>query len=268
MTFKLPAYVAPDFKEPLFANAPDVKFAPAEIDGAAPLNFHATSIFPEYYKVNGEWKLAIESRMDCVVSLRDEALAVVEPRNLKKGDLVALGRTENCEDGIFLHSNPFLSDSSEREIFGFRHGRSRETAFSMDYDNLYSLLRHEKENGFILWVMGPAFAFDYDARRAMQALADAGFVNGLLAGNALATHDMEAGYFKTALGQDIYTQQAVRNGHYHHLDLINRVRLAGSIEAFLEESNASNGIMYSLVKNNIPYVLTGSIRDDGPLPGV
>jgi hypothetical protein len=206
--------------------------------------------------------------MDCVVSLREEGLAVVEPRNLKKGDLVALGRTENCEDGIYLHSNPFLTDSSEREIFGFRHGRSRETAFSMDYDNLYALLRHERENGFILWVMGPAFAFDYDARRAMQALADAGYVNGLLAGNALATHDMEAGYFKTALGQDIYTQQAVRNGHYHHLDLINRVRLAGSIEAFLEESKASNGIMYSLVKNNIPYVLTGSIRDDGPLPGV
>jgi hypothetical protein len=102
----------------------------------------------------------------------------------------------------------------------------------------------------------------------MQALADEGFVHGLLAGNALATHDLEAGYFKTALGQDIYTQRVVKNGHYHHLDLINRVRMAGSIKEFIEDERIKDGIMPSLISNGIPFVLTGSIRDDGPLPEV
>jgi len=116
--------------------------------------------------------------------------------------------------------------------------------------------------------MGPAFAFDYDARRAMQALVENGYAHGLLAGNALATHDLEAALLHTALGQDIYTGHSRPNGHYNHLDIINKVRLSGSIPAFLEDHQIDNGIMYSVVRNHIPFVLTGSIRDDGPLPEV
>ena len=103
---------------------------------------------------------------------------------------------------------------------------------------------------------------------AMQSLIEHGFVHGLLAGNALATHDLEAGLLGTALGQDIYTQRSMPNGHYHHLDVINKVRRAGSIPAFLERYGVSDGILYGLVKQKIPFVLTGSIRDDGPLPEV
>lgn len=65
--------------------------------------------------------------------------------------------------------------------------------------------------------MGPAFAFDRDARRAMQAIVENGYVHGLMAGNALATHDLEGAYLHTALGQDIYTQKSMPNGHYNHL---------------------------------------------------
>ncbi|MBQ4050830.1 MAG: hypothetical protein IJD13_04315, partial [Oscillospiraceae bacterium] len=152
--------------------------------------------------------------------------------------------------------------------FVFRQGRSRETSYARDYDRLIELLKHEKEHGNILWVMGPAFAFDYDARRAMQALVENGYAHGLLAGNALATHDLEAALLHTALGQDIYTGRSQPNGHYNHLDIINKVRLSGSIPAFLEDHLIDNGIMYSVVRNHIPFVLTGSIRDDGPLPEV
>ena len=114
--------------------------------------------------------------------------------------------------------------------------------------------------------MGPAFAFDADARRAMEAMVENGYVDGLMAGNALATHDLEGAMFHTALGQDIYTQKSHPNGHYNHLDVINRVRKSGSIPQFIEDYKIDNGIMYSCVKNKIPFVLTGSIRDDGPLP--
>jgi len=117
-------------------------------------------------------------------------------------------------------------------------------------------------------VMGPALAFDYDSRRAMQLLIENGFVDGLMAGNALATHDLEGGYLRTALGQDIYTQRSMPNGHYNHMDTINAVRRSGSIAQFIEDNNIGDGIMYSLVKNSVPYVLAGSIRDDGPLPEV
>ena len=91
---------------------------------------------------------------------------------------------------------------------------------------------------------------------------------GLLAGNALATHDLEGALLHTALGQDIYTQKSHPNGHYNHLDVINKVRASGSIEQFINDYRIDNGIMYSVVKNKVPFVLTGSIRDDGPLPEV
>ena len=116
--------------------------------------------------------------------------------------------------------------------------------------------------------MGPAFAFDHDARAAMAKLIENGYVHAILAGNALATHDLEAAYLKTALGQDIYTQRSVPNGHYHHLDTINRVRYHGSIANFIQNENIHDGIIYSCEKCGVPYVLGGSIRDDGPLPPV
>ncbi len=266
----IPTYNAPDFSGEKFKNAPDVKFKEVEMDGVAPENYHSTSMFPEYFKIKGKWVLAKKSRMDSSVVIdSDEVLRVVENRNLKKGDKVILGRTENCEDGIYVHSKGFGEETSDNEEnFVFRQGRSRETAFAKDYDKLMELLKYEKEHGNILWVMGPAFSFDYDARNAMASLIDNGYAHGLMAGNALATHDLEGALLNTALGQDIYTQKPHKNGHYNHLDVINKVRKSGSIPQFIKDYNIDNGIMNSLIKNDVPFVLTGSIRDDGPLPEV
>ena len=139
----------------------------------------------------------------------------------------------------------------------------------MDYDSIYDLLRYEKEHGgHITWVLGPACCFDWDARHAFAKLVHGGYVQAVLAGNALATHDLEAGYRSTALGQDIYTQISQPGGHYNHIDTINQVRKAGSIEKFVAEQNIQDGIMAACVQCKVPYVLTGSIRDDGPLPEV
>lgn len=266
----IPTYYPPDFAEDKFINAPDVRWEAAPADGVAPEGFHSTSMYPEYFKVNGRWLLAAQSRMDASVVIgADGVLQVVENRNLKKGDKVIIGRTEDCQDGIYVHCDGFREPSEEiDDRFVFRQGRSRETSFAKDYDKLIELLKYEKEHGNILWVMGPAFAFDYDARNAMAALVENGYAHGVLAGNALATHDLEGALLHTALGQDIYTQKSHPNGHYNHLDVINKVRKSGSIANFIEDYNIDNGIMHSVIKNNVPFALTGSIRDDGPLPEV
>lgn len=268
--FNLPKYREPDFTEERFAKAPDVKWEAVTIKGVAPENYHSTSMYPEYFKIDGEWRLAKESRMDSSVVIgEDGELKVVENRNLEIGDKAILGRSENAEEGIYLHATGFEDpEEEEGDQFVFRQGRSRETSFARDYDRLFELLKYEKEHGNILWVMGPAFSFDADARRAMQVMVENGYVDGLMAGNALATHDLEGSMFHTALGQDIYTQKSQPNGHYNHLDVINRVRRSGSIAQFVDDYNIDNGIMYSCVKNDVPFVLTGSIRDDGPLPEV
>lgn len=268
MSFALRPYTAPDFSQERFLNAPNAVMEPCPKDGVAPMNYHAMSIFPEYFKVDGQWIMAKESRMDCVPVYDNGVIYVKEFRVLKQGELVFTGRTENCEDGIFVHPDGFKEVTEEQDVFAFRQNRSRETAFSKDYDEIYELLRHDRDHGKIVWVMGPAFAFDYDARNAFAKLVDNGYVHAVLAGNALATHDLEGAYLNTALGQNIYTTKNQPNGHYNHLDLLNRVRYHGSVAKFIEEENIDNGIIYSLEKNHIPYVLGGSIRDDGPLPCV
>lgn len=270
MGFELPKYREPDFDAPEFADAPDVVTGFAAKDGVAPEYFHSTSMFPEYFKIHGTWKLAEESRMDASVVIRpDGSLSVVENRNLKRGDKVILGRSEDGSEGIYVHAGGFETPESRcRDQFVFRQGRSRETSYARDYDTLFELLRYEREHGNIVWVMGPAFAFDHDARACMQALVENGYVHGLMAGNALATHDLEGALLHTALGQDIYTQVSHPNGHYNHLDVDNKVRRSGSIPQFIEDYQIDNGIIYSCVKRGVPLVLTGSIRDDGPVPEV
>lgn len=269
MSFNMPKYHCPDFSKEMFINAPDVKIGVSQSDGVAPDYYHSTSMYPEYFKKDGNWILAEESRMDSCVVVKNGKLSVIEARNLKKGDNVILGRTEKCEEGIYLHVDGFIDENSDIEDkFVFRQGRSRETSYARDYDNLFELLKYEKEHGNILWVMGPAFAFDADARRAMELLINNGYAHGVLAGNALATHDLEGALLHTALGQDIYTQRSQPNGHYNHLDICNKVRRSGSIPQFIKEYDLDDGIICSCVKNDVPFVLAGSIRDDGPLPEV
>ncbi len=265
---KLPIFSEPDFSDPILKNAPDAAVVCADDDGIAPENFHATSIFPEYFKINGTWRLIPQSRMDCAVVIRGGEPFAVEARLIKKGDLVVIGREENGSSGIYLHVGAFESKTGQADDFAFRSSRTRETSYSRDYDSLYELLQYEKEHGYCLWVLGPACTFDYDSRRAMAALVSRGYVNALFAGNALATHDLEAAVFKTALGQDIYTQHSVRGGHYHHLETINMVRQSGGIKPFIEEKGIKDGIMAAVIEKDIPFVLAGSIRDDGPLPDV
>lgn len=266
----IPDYTPPDFTIPRLASAPVVTTEPAPNDGVVPRNFHGTSNHPEYLHVGGgRWLLASESRMDAVMVLKGETVDVVEARRVCKGDQVVVGRTENGEEGIYVHIEGF-SPPSETAVdkFSFRTRGTRETPFSRCYDDLYQVLRHDRDHGHIVWVLGPAVAFDKDSRDAMQGLIENGYCHGLLAGNALATHDLEAAMYRTGLGQDIYSQTLKPLGHYNHLDIINEVRSRGSISQTIKELELKDGIIYACEKQRVPYVLAGSIRDDGPLPEV
>jgi hypothetical protein len=207
--------------------------------------------------------------MDAVVVRRGDELVVVEGRNVRGGELVLVGRTEDGRDGILVYVDGFLPDTeAAAEKFAFRTRGTRETPFSRSYDQLYEQLRYERENGYIVWVAGPAVVFDKDSRDSFERLIRAGFCHALLAGNAVATHDLEAGVFGTGLGQDIYSQELRSGGHYHHLDILNSVRAEGSIGKALASLGIKSGVMKSIVECEIPFVLAGSIRDDGPLPEV
>ncbi len=266
----IPLYHAPDFSLPNFVDAPVAQFVPAPQDGVVPKNYHGTSNHPEYVKLqHGTWVLAPESRMDAVLVLKGDEVRVAEARTVKQGDLVAVGRTENGEEGIYVHTEGFRGLTADAvDKFSFRTRGTRETPFSRSYDDLYRILRHDRDYGYIAWVLGPAVAFDKDSRHAMQGMIETGYCHALLAGNALATHDLEAACFQTGLGQNIYSQTLQPLGHYNHLDILNEVRRNGSIAGTIAALNLQDGIMYACEKHQIPYVLAGSIRDDGPLPEV
>ena len=260
-------YTPPDFSQTHLQNSPAACLAAAPADGIAPDGYHATSNHPEYIKIDqATWVLAPESRMDAVFVVKNGAIDVVEARRLQQGDMVVTGRTENGEEGILVHERGFEQALANADKFSFRSRGTRETPFSYSYDALYEILKHDRRNGHIVWVLGPAVAFDKDSRSAMQGLIENGFCHALMAGNALATHDIEAAIYNTGLGQNIYTQTLQPMGHYNHLDVLNAVRKAGSISRAIKTLDIDNGIMYACEKQSIPYVLAGSIRDDGPLP--
>jgi hypothetical protein len=199
----------------------------------------------------------------------DQQIEEAQAANAASG--IAMVAADDGSTGVFVNANCFVEESDEKEhssTFAFRTGQSRETSFSREYDELYELLKNDKENGHIVWVLGPACAFDNDSRNAMASLIKRGYCHALFAGNALATHDLEASVFHTGLGQDIYTKKLMKDGHYNHLHTINLVKKSGSIKNFIEENKIEDGIMSALIKNDVPFVLAGSIRDDGPLPEV
>ncbi len=121
--------------------------------------------------------------------------------------------------------------------------------------------------GRILWVAGPAVVHT-GAAPAMVALVENDFVDVLFAGNALATHDIEASMFGTSLGMDLAKGAGVEHGHEHHIRAINKIRGAGSIANAVADGTLTGGVMHALVQADKPFVLVGSVRDDGPLPDV
>lgn len=270
MEFKIHKYNHPNFDEKLFKDAPNCTLVEVEKDGVSPRNYHALSMYPEYFKVNGKWILATESRMDtvCVVddTLGKEKLNIVEFRNLKKGDKVVIGRSEDASEGIYVWTKGFLSEEEAlKDSFAFRSGRSRETAYSMDYDRLYELLRYEKENdGYVTLVVGTAIALDKDSRSALESLIRNGYVNAIFCGTETAVFDLEKGIFGTTWGQERFKKQ--QNTTQNSYDTMNLVRKYGSIKALLEANLVKDGFIKAAIECGVSLVIPGTIRDQCSLP--
>ncbi|HEU4563014.1 MAG TPA: hypothetical protein VFS05_00140 [Gemmatimonadaceae bacterium] len=256
----------PDFSAPRFAKAPDARFVPAPADGVLPEEFFSTTNLPTYVKVGGEWRLPREPRMDSALVLDPAGeLWVREGRRVAAGDLVAVGHAEDGSEGIFVHSSAFLGDAAEGEFKFMTSEVSREKP--IDYSLMARLLIEERDRGgYPVWVAGPALVHSR-ARADMTWFIEQGFVGAFLAGNAVAVHDIEASVYGTTLGMT-GAGEATTGGHGLHMRAINKVRAAGSIERAVEQGIITDGIMHALVRKGVPYVLCGSIRDDGPLPGV
>ena len=256
----------PDFSLAKFSSMPDARFVPAPADGVLPDGFFSTTNLPTFVHLNGAWVAPREPRMDSgIVKDRDGVLWVREGRRLKKGDLVVVGEKEDGTEGIFVQTH-LVPHGADPDAFTFMSSEvSREKP--IDYGHMAKVLVDEKERGgYPVWVTGPALVHSR-ARADMSWFIANGYVGALLAGNAVAVHDIEASIYGTTLGMS-NTGEITQGGHGLHMRAINMVRAAGSIANAVKTGIITDGIMYECVKNDIPFVLTGSIRDDGPLPDV
>jgi lysine-ketoglutarate reductase/saccharopine dehydrogenase-like protein (TIGR00300 family) len=263
---RVSAFSHPDFSLPQLAAAPDARFVPAPADGVLPEGFFSTTNLPTYVKVRGEWRMPREPRMDSALVLDERGeLWVREGRRVRAGERVALGAAEDGSEGIFVHGTAFLGDAAEGEFKFMTSEVSREKP--IDYALMARLLIDERDRGgYPVWVAGPALVHSR-ARADMVWFIEQGFVRAFLAGNAVAVHDIEASIFGTTLGMT-GSGIASEGGHGLHMRAINKVRAAGSIEAAVHAGIIGDGIMHALVRHGVPFVLCGSIRDDGPLPEV
>ena len=260
----MPPFSPPDFSK--LADAPDAKFVPAPAEGVLPDGFFSSTNLPTYVRRQGKWLMPREPRMDSAIVLTAEGdLYIREGRRVKKGELVAIGRAEDGTEGIFVHSEAFLGEDTEGEFQFMTSEVSREKP--IDYAMMASILVDERDRkGYPIWVTGPALVHSR-ARADMAWFISNGFVGALLAGNAVAVHDIEASIYGTTLGMT-GAGKATSGGHGLHMRAINQVRAAGSIARAVEQGIIRDGIMHACVVHRVPYVLTGSIRDDGPLPEV
>jgi len=259
-------YRPPDFSAPTFAAVPDATFMPAPAEGVLPDGFFSTTNMPTYVRVGGTWRLPREPRMDGALVLDAQGeLWVREGRRLRAGDRVAVGSAEDGSQGIFVHLHAFEGDEQAGEFKFMTSEVSREKP--IDYAQMARLLIEERDRGgYPVWVTGPALVHSR-ARTDMVWFIRHGFVGALLAGNAVAVHDIEASIFGTTLGMS-GSGEATSGGHGLHMRAINKVRGAGSIAEAVRRGIITDGIMHACVVQNVPFVLTGSIRDDGPLPDV
>lgn len=264
--FKPKNFTEPNFNTENFINAPNAKYEVVEIEGVAPSNYHAMSIYPEYFKVDGEWLGVAESRMDTVPVIRDGFIEVLEFRNLKIGDKVIVGRTEDGSEGIYLYTEGFNTEDSSFEMFQFRSGRTRETAFSKDYDELAQIMKYERANkGHIVWVLGSSISMDVRTRFNFSQIIKSGYVNAVITGNTMATVDL----MKGLKSDNPFVQSRASDSRSETLQdyiTISKVREMGSIENAVKGGIVEDGIMKTLVDYNIPFVIAGSIRDRYKLP--
>ena len=231
--------------------------------GVLPDAFYSTTNLPTRVRVDGSWLDVQGIEMDVAIVI-DRAAHVARAcpmHAVQLGDEVVTGY-----EGI--HVEP-LQRPRERELFGFMQSAvSSERAKALAIRGVAQSMREARERGGrILFVLGPAVVHTA-ARAQIVELIRKGYIQVIFGGNAIIAHDVEAAMFGTSLGIELATGEPVEHGHRHHLRAINAVRAAGSLEAAHRSGLLGDGIVAAAIAHGVELVLAGSIRDDGPMPGV
>jgi lysine-ketoglutarate reductase/saccharopine dehydrogenase-like protein (TIGR00300 family) len=235
---------------------------PVEQDGVFPDDFYSTTNLETVVRLGEDWVPVENPEMDCGIIVAGDRARTIAVSDVRTGDQVVCGAT-----GVKVVPLPAI----DRSAGGFEFMNSEvssEKPQALLVRQIAQQMRDVKaEHRKILWVGGPAVVHT-GAAPAMVALVQAGYVDVLFAGNALATHDIEAALFGTSLGVDLKQGRGVEHGHEHHIRAINQIRKAGSIAQAVESGLLTGGVMHALVTHRKQFVLVGSVRDDGPLPDV
>lgn len=234
----------------------------APADMTLPVDFYSTTNNETRIYHGGKWLVSENQMMDKCITVDGETARCMPIRDIRKGDLVVCN-----EDGIRVIPPPRpRTVTGLFEFMGSGSSSERPTqhiAKTVAAD----IFNTKRDGGRIIIVGGPAIVHT-GAAPSVAALVRDGYIDGVLAGNALAVHDIESALYGTSLGMRVKDATLMSKGHRNHMDTVNAVFTHGSIPNMVEAGVLGSGIFYECVKNGVPFVLAGSIRDDGPLPDV
>jgi lysine-ketoglutarate reductase/saccharopine dehydrogenase-like protein (TIGR00300 family) len=237
----------------------DVTLGKVECDRCAPEDFYSTSNHHTFVRLAGDWIEVQNQRMDAMIVVKDGEAYCRRLRDLKSGDMVVTG----------MHGIRVTPESKERDRLAFAfmaNEISSERQVETAVRQTAQLARHAREQGkTIVAVAGPVVVHTGGVS-GLTKLIRGGWINAVLSGNALGVHDIEASLLGTSLGVRISDGRQAEHGHRNHMRAINAIYHAGGIRGAVESGKLKSGVMYECVKNNVPFVLAGSLRDDGPLP--
>jgi lysine-ketoglutarate reductase/saccharopine dehydrogenase-like protein (TIGR00300 family) len=231
----------------------------ADRDGCVPDDFYSTTNHRTHVRHQGQWMEVQHQRMDAVIVITRGAAACLKLRDVRVGDAVVCGVA-----GVRV-----MPEFRDRDRLGFAfmsNEISSERRVEVGVSRIATMMRDVKaEGGRIAVVAGPVVIHTGGSPHFQELIRHA-YVDVLLAGNALAVHDVEQALFGTSLGVDLDTGRAIEGGHRHHMRAINTICRAGGLRPAVEQGVLTSGVMYECIRRGVDYVLAGSIRDDGPLP--
>jgi lysine-ketoglutarate reductase/saccharopine dehydrogenase-like protein (TIGR00300 family) len=236
---------------------------PAPGNGVFPDDFYSTTNLETVVRIHGQWVPVEQPEMDCGLLVEGSRVRTIPVSDVSEGDAIVCGAS-----GVRVVL-PVREHKKLEGDFEFMSSTvSSEKPQALLVRQIAERMREVKSEGSrILWVAGPAVVHT-GAAAPMVALVQHGWVDVVFSGNALATHDIESSIFGTSLGVDLAAGVGVAHGHEHHIRAINAIRAAGSIKQAVDTGVLTGGVMHALVEAGKPFVLVGSVRDDGPLPDV
>ncbi len=240
----------------------DCQLGAADIAGAFPEGFYSTTNQRTEIRLGGKWIPVEDQEMDCgiLVDAENRTARCVPMTEVRPRDDVVIGHA-----GVRVFPEQRMRQVQDFEFMA--SDVSTEKPKQVAIRQIARQLHKNRGEGKTVVVAGPAVVHT-GSSEFLERLIRGGYVHTLLAGNALAAHDVEAALFGTSLGVRLESGGPVEGGHAHHLRAINRIRRAGGIRQAVESGVLTSGVMHECVRHGVDFVLAGSIRDDGPLPDV